>query len=130
MALLDDVAARYVVDERRVYLTGLSMGGYGSWHLAAKHPGRFAAVVPICGGGAWHAGFPSKVQVLRETPVWVFHGAKDGTVPLSESEVLVVKLRECGGDVRFTVYLEAGHDSWTDTYSNPELYEWLLAQRK
>ncbi len=130
LALLDDVAARYAVDERRVYLTGLSMGGYGSWHLGAKHPERFAAVAPICGGGSWHAGFPAKVQALKGTPVWVFHGAKDPTVPLRESQVLVDKLTECGGNVRFTVYPEAGHDSWTAAYNDPALYEWLLEQHK
>jgi predicted peptidase len=127
-ALLDHIAGTYRVDRTRVYLTGLSMGGYGSWHLATEHPERFAAVVPICGGGPKFYGFPQRVTMLKNTPVWVFHGAKDTHVPLAESERLVKLLQECGGNVRFTVYPECGHDSWTDTYNNPELYTWLLQQ--
>lgn len=127
--LLDELEAQYRVDKRRIYLTGLSMGGYGSWHLAAHNPTRFAAVVPICGGGLRFFGFPERVRVLKDVPIWVFHGAKDEVVPLKESEILVEELRKVGGNVRFTVYPEADHDSWTETYANPELYEWLLAQR-
>jgi len=129
LALIDHVASTERVDTTRIYLTGLSMGGYGAWHLAAENPQRFAAVVPICGGGVWAYGFPQRVQALKNTPVWAFHGAKDPTVPLRESEVLVETLKACGGNVRFTVYPDAGHDAWTETYNNPELYTWLLAQR-
>ena len=79
--LLDELEAEYRVDTRRIYLTGLSMGGYGSWHLAADNPTRFAAVVPICGGGHKFFGFPQRVRVLKDVPIWVFHGAKDEVVP-------------------------------------------------
>lgn len=120
-AFLDEVVSRHAVDTERVYLTGLSMGGYGAWRLATAYPGRFAAVAPICGGGD-----PEKVGVLRDVPVWVFHGAQDLAVPLSESEKMVDALEACGGNVRFTVYPDAEHDSWTRTYDNPELYEWFL----
>jgi len=126
LALLDDVVARCAVDIDHVYLTGLSMGGYGTWYLATLHPDRFAAIAPICGGGDWFFGFPERVCLIRHLPVWAFHGAKDPVVPLEESARLVQALEECGGDVRFTVYPEAGHDSWTQTYDNPELYEWFL----
>jgi len=126
--LLDELESQYRVDRNRIYLTGLSMGGYGSWHLAVESPGRFAAVVPICGAGLPFFGFPARVQALRDVPIWVFHGAKDEVVPLRESEILVEELRKVGGNVRFTVYPDAGHDSWTETYANPELYEWLLEQ--
>ncbi|QHT61161.1 prolyl oligopeptidase family serine peptidase [Paenibacillus lycopersici] len=119
--LLDEIVKSYNVDTSRVYLTGLSMGGYGAWQLAAVQPGRFAAIVPICGGGN-----PERVEPLKETPVWVFHGAKDDVVPLSESEKMVDALQAIGGNVKLTVYPEADHDSWTETYENPELYEWLL----
>jgi len=129
-ALLDETMARYRVDRTRVYLTGISMGGFGSWHLGVEHPDRFAAIVPICGGGLWPFGFPERVRVLKDTPVWVFHGAKDPLVALDESERLVKVLKECGGNVQFTVYPEADHDSWTETYNNPLLYEWLLQQHK
>ena len=125
MALLDDVTDRYNVDIERVYLTGLSMGGYGTWALAGQYPERFAAIVPICGQGD-----VSDADALKDTPMWVFHGAKDTTVPLSNSEEMVAAVREAGGNVKFTIYPEAGHDSWTETYNNEQLYEWLLKQKK
>lgn len=122
-ALLDEIVSAYSVDTRRIYLTGLSMGGFGAWHLAVAHPDRFSAVAPICGG---FNGSPRAVSILKDVPVWAFHGAKDTTVPLEQQEKIVEVLQECGGDIRFTVYAEAGHDSWTQTYNNPELYEWFL----
>jgi predicted peptidase len=128
--LLNQLTASYPVDSQRIYLTGLSMGGYGTWHLGSLWPGRFAALAPICGGGYWFHGFPERVCALCEVPVWAFHGAKDDIVPLAESERLVESLRGCGGNVRLTVYPDAAHDSWTATYRNPELYTWLSAQRR
>lgn len=120
-ALLDELIKAYAVDTERIYLTGLSMGGYGTWHLATAYPQRFAAIAPICGGGA-----PEKVSVLKDVPAWVFHGAKDTVVSPEESDKMVKALKAHGGEVKFTVYPEAGHDSWTETYDNPELYEWFL----
>lgn len=128
--LVDDVQARYHVDPDRVYLTGLSMGGYGTWHLAVEYPDRFAAIAPICGGSLWAYGLPERVPAISHVPAWVFHGAQDDVVPLEASEVLVNTLKAGGGEVRFTVYPEAKHDSWTETYDNPELYTWFLAQRR
>jgi predicted peptidase len=124
--LLDEIGSSLAVDARRIYLTGMSMGGYGTWHLAAAQPRRFAAIAPICGGGLWYEGFPDRVCVLKHVPVWAFHGAKDHAVPLEESEKMVRTLRACGGQVRLTVYPDAEHDSWTQTYDNPELYRWFL----
>jgi len=124
-ALLDDVVAKYAIDADRIYLTGLSMGGYGAWALAMAYPKRFAAIVPICGGGD-----PKNVSVLKDVPVWVFHGAKDNVVSPEESKKMVNALKEAGGNVQFTLYPEADHDSWTVTYDNPELYQWLLKQSK
>lgn len=129
-ALLDELAQTYAVDLERVYLTGLSLGGNGSWHLAAAYPERFAAVVPICGWGEWWGGFPEQACVLKQVPIWAFHGAQDTVVPLAGSQQLVEALRTCGGNVRFTIYPDAGHDSWTETYANPELYTWLLGHRR
>lgn len=126
LALLERLTRDYAVDPKRIYLTGLSMGGYGTWHLAAEHPDRFAAIAPVCGGAMPFLGFPQKVCALKDVPVWCFHGAMDETVPIVESARLVHTLRKCGGNVRFTIYPEAGHDSWTETYSNPELYRWFL----
>jgi predicted peptidase len=123
--LLDHVLAQHAVDRDRVYLTGLSMGGYGAWALAIAHPERFAALAPVCGGGD-----PSQVCALKDVPVWAFHGARDPVVPVRASQEMVDALRACGGDARLTVYPEAGHDSWTQTYDDPRLYEWFLARRR
>jgi predicted peptidase len=120
-ALLDEIVANYAVDEHRIYLTGLSMGGYGTWSLATRYPELFAAIAPICGGGL--AEFALQ---LKDVPVWAFHGAEDDVVKLEVGQQIVDALRACGGNVRFTVYPGVGHDSWTQTYDNPELYEWFL----
>jgi predicted peptidase len=133
-ALLDDVIAKYRADTNRLYLTGLSMGGYGTWALAAEHPERFAAIAPICGGGdtipILLAGTKKKAA-LKSLGVWAFHGAKDPVVKLEESEKMVNAFKQIGGpDVRLTVYPDAGHDSWTETYDDPKLYEWFLGHKR
>jgi predicted peptidase len=120
-ALLDETVASYAVDTARIYLTGLSMGGYGTWSLATRYPGLFAAIAPICGGG-----LPDLASALKDIPVWAFHGAEDDVVKLEVGQRIVDALRACGGNVRFTVYPGVGHDSWTQTYDNPELYQWFL----
>ena len=125
LALLDDIEQHYDMDPERLYVTGLSMGGFGTWAVAIAAPNRFAAIAPICGGGD-----PSRVGVLRHLPVWAFHGARDPLVPLQRTVEMVEALRQCGGNVRFTVYPEAGHDAWTATYANPELYAWFLAHTR
>jgi predicted peptidase len=124
-ALLDDVIRKYRVDKHRIYLTGLSMGGYGTWSLAAAHPERFAAIVPICGGGN-----PADARRLAALPIWVFHGAKDPTVPVQRSREMVEAIKAVGGNVKYTEYPEAQHDCWTETYDNAELYQWLLAHKR
>jgi predicted peptidase len=123
--ILDEVIAKHRVDEDRVYLTGLSMGGYGTWELATRFPQRFAAIAPICGGG-----LPRFAPRLKGVGVWVFHGAKDGVVKQDESDEMVAALRAANVPVEYTIYPEAGHDSWTETYNNPKLYEWLLQHRR
>jgi predicted peptidase len=125
MALLDDVAKTYRVDAHRIYLTGLSMGGFGTWSLAAAHPEKFAAIVPVCGGGK-----TSDASKLATLPIWAFHGAKDPTVPVKNSREMVAALKAVGGNVKYTEYPEAQHDCWTETYNNPELYKWLLDQKR
>jgi predicted peptidase len=130
LPLLDKVISKHKVDTNRVYLTGLSMGGYGTWSLGTRYPERFAAIAPICGGGERIdilLASRTKSAALKTLGVWAFHGAKDSTVPLSESERMVEALKKAGGtDVQLTVYPEAQHDSWTEAYNDPELYEWLL----
>ena len=123
--LLDDIVSRYDVDTDRIYLTGLSMGGYGTWALAVAYPDRFAAIAPICGGGNW-----LMADRLINVPIWAFHGAKDRGVPLEESQEMVNAVNAKGGSAKLTVYPDAGHDSWTATYNNQELYDWFLKHRK
>jgi len=125
VALLDEIQSKYAVDTDRVYLTGLSMGGFGTWSLACRHPQRFAAVAPICGGGQWFLA-----NRLRDVPVWAFHGARDRVVPLDQSKSMVEAVKRAGGDAKLTVYPESQHDSWTATYDNPKLYEWFLSHRR
>lgn len=134
LALLDEVLRTSPADPARVYVSGLSMGGYGTWSLLVRAPGRFAAAVPICGGGQTIellvAG-PAQREALKTLGVWVFHGEKDPTVPVAESERMVAALRRAGHPgVRLTVYPEAKHDSWTATYADPGLYAWLLQHRR
>ncbi len=123
--LLQKIVKNYRVDKTRIYVTGLSMGGYGTWSLAARRPDLFAAAVPICGGGD-----PATVNILKNLPIWVFHGGLDEVVLPEESEKMVRALEKAGGKVRYTLYPEAYHDSWTETYDNPALYDWLLSNRK
>ncbi len=130
LALIDETIAHQRVDLRRVYLTGLSMGGFATWDLGLGHPERFAAIAPVCGGGSFAPAFMSNTHRradLRSLGVWAFHGAKDDAVPVAESERMIARLKEYKvRDVQLTVYPEAQHDSWTETYANPELYAWLL----
>jgi predicted peptidase len=131
LGLLEDVTRKYRVDTNRIYLTGLSMGGYGTWALGLAHPNRFAAIAPICGGGETIPillANTAKKEHLKRLPVWAFHGAKDPVVKLEESEKMVEALKRIGSqNVELTVYPEATHDSWTETYNNPKLYDWFLS---
>jgi predicted peptidase len=124
--LVDHVVGALNVDRNRVYVTGLSMGGYGTWSLVAAYPDRFAAALPICGGGE-----PDKMaRALSHVPIWAFHGAKDTTVPLEKSQQMVDAVKRAGGDVKLTVYPKVGHDSWKPAYDDPKVYEWLLSHQK
>jgi predicted peptidase len=127
--LLDHVIAKYAVDTNRIYLTGLSMGGFGTWALGIAQPQRFAAIAPICGGGEKIRillADGKRKEALKNLPVWAFHGAEDPTVLLEESERMVATLKKIGcREVKLTVYPKAQHDSWTETYNDPELYDWF-----
>ncbi|MHC4501493.1 MAG: carboxylesterase family protein [Planctomycetota bacterium] len=123
--LLDYIEHRYRVDTERVYLTGISMGGSDTWSLACAYPERFAAIAPVCG-----LTRPSWACRLKNVPIWAFHGARDEVIPLRESEEMVQAVKACGGDAKLTVYPDAGHNAWTPTYKNKELYDWFLAHRK
>jgi predicted peptidase len=123
--LLDDVVCRYKIDEERIYLTGISMGGYGTWDSAIEQPWRFAAIAPICGGGN-----PGMAPRIKDLPVWVFHGALDNVIPITESITMVEALKKVKGNVRLTVYPDAGHDSWSQTYDSDEIYKWFLSHSR
>ena len=134
IALLDDVVKKYRVDKTRVYLTGLSMGGYGTWSLGLTYPERFAAIAPVCGGGDRIASLlpdSKKLDALKSLPVWAFHGAKDPVVKVEESERMVAALRKLGcKEVELTIYPEAQHDSWTETYGARKLFDWFLEHQR
>lgn len=136
LQLLDRIQNTYAVDPNRVYLTGLSMGSYGSWRLGLGHPERFAALAPICGGanmievilGSWDK---ERCKEMLKLPIWAFHGAKDDVVPPIESERVINSLKKIGHkNIKLTVYPEAKHDSWKLTYADPEFYAWLLKQSR
>lgn len=126
--LVDAAVANLPVDPTRVYLTGLSMGARGGWLLALEKPERFAALALVC-GRIPTPGFLEQVPVLKEKPIWLFHGAQDPVVPVENSEQIVATLNAAGGNPKLTIYPDADHDSWTAAYNTPELYSWLLAQR-
>ena len=147
LAALAAATKEFKGDAKRTYLTGLSMGGYGSWDMAAKYPGKFAAVVPICGGIVLPAhlkqirpdlaatsypddpkSYEEVAKKIGKTPVWIFHGGADDTVPPEGSRKLEAALKAAGGDVRYTEYPGIGHNSWDKAYAEPELTTWLFAQ--
>lgn len=125
IGLLDEVLRQLPVDEDRIYLTGLSMGGFSAWAWATQEPGRFAAIAPIAAG--WSTEDACKVKGV---PIWAFHGAKDAVVPVGPHQEMIDAVNACGGDAKMTVYPDADHDSWTAAYANPELYEWFLQHRQ
>jgi predicted peptidase len=124
-ALIDELIVQLPVDADRIYLTGLSLGGFGTWSIAAARPERFAAIAPICG-----AGEPATACRLKSVPVWAFHGEEDAVVALQDDQAMVDAARSCGADVKFTIYPGVGHDSWTRTYADPALYAWFLQHRR
>jgi predicted peptidase len=124
IALLDHLEKTLAVDPDKIYLTGLSMGGFGSWRLAADHPERFAAVAPVCG-----AGNPADGEKLKSLPIWAFHGTEDKAVPFTRSVEMVEAIKQSGGTkVWFTSLEHISHNSWEAAYATPELYEWFAKQ--
>lgn len=125
LAFISGIAEELGADEDKIWLTGLSMGGYGAWALGELSPHTFAAIAPICGEGmVWAA------SELKDTPVWAFHGSADPVVPVNGTMSMVKAINAAGGSAKMTIYDGVGHDSWTRTYENPELYAWLEAQKR
>jgi predicted peptidase len=147
IATLEAATREFEGDTQRTYLTGISMGGYGTWYLAQRYPGRFAALIVICGGirppaGALKAS-PNLAQLIPpdqpesyakaaakvgNVPVWIFHGANDDIVPVTESQRMYAAMRQVGTDVHYTEYPSVGHASWEKTYDEPKLLAWLFSQ--
>ncbi len=123
-ALIDDLATRYDVDTDRLYIMGLSMGGYGSWDAICRWPGRFAAAAPICGGGD-----PEMAGRIVDTPVWAFHGDADPVVAVDLSRTMVQAIRDAGGEPKYTEYPGVGHGSWIPAFAEPDLLPWITSIR-
>ena len=123
IAILEDVGRVYAVDAHRVYLTGISMGGSGTWSHAAEHPTRWAAIVPICGVGA-----PAKAAALKDIPCWCFHGEKDSNVSAEHSRAMIAALRSAGGNPRYDELPGVGHNCWDAAYAREDLFAWLKQQ--
>jgi predicted peptidase len=121
LAILDTVAKDYKVDKKHVYLTGLSMGGFGTWALAAAYPERWAAIAPICGGGDLKTA-----AKIKDLPCWCFHGDADKTVSVEQSRKMIKALKDAGGEPKYTEYEGVDHNSWDRAYATAELYEWFL----
>ncbi|HEY0321226.1 MAG TPA: dienelactone hydrolase family protein [Pyrinomonadaceae bacterium] len=131
MATLKQTVAEFKADTGRLYMIGVSMGGYGAWNMAAEHQRTFAAFVTICGGSPLRTGdrFKSIARRVGQTPVWVFHGADDRIVPVSESRQMVAALKDVKGNVRYSEYEGVGHNVWLNAMKEPELLPWLLSKR-
>jgi predicted peptidase len=125
LAILDEVIRDFRGDRKRVYLTGISMGGEGTWSLAAAHPGRWAAIVPVCGGGD-----PRTAGRIKGIPCWCFHGDADEVISVEESRTMIRALKRAGGQPLYHEYPGVGHNCWDRTYATPDLYEWLLLQKR
>lgn len=126
-ALVDDLVKTHRVDSHRIYLTGISMGGFGTWDTALAYPDTFAAIVPICGGAG--VGFVMADRI-KDLPCWIFHGDNDGAVPVDFSLKMHGALKKAGSDAKLTIYPGVGHDSWTQSYDNSDLWTWMFAQSK
>ena len=126
--LLDDIQENYAVDPQRIYLTGISMGGFGAWNYALNYPQRFAAVVPIAGGYRYNSQeAPANICDLASMGVWAFHGDQDTNVAPFQTEVMYAALKTCGGDARMTIYPGVGHWAWREAYQDEQLWDWLLS---
>ena len=125
VAAIQAVSSREAVDPARIYLTGLSMGGYGTWDLAARQPERFAALLPICGGGD-----EATAPRLAGMPIWCFHGDADTVVPVERSRTMIAAVRAAGGSPKYSELPGVGHDSWTPAYRDPAVLDWLFRQQR
>jgi predicted peptidase len=125
LELIADMQKEFSIDANRIYVTGLSMGGYATWDAIQREPKLFAAAAPICGGGDVEGA-----KTMKDVPIWAFHGDQDGAVKPQRSRDMIAALKAVGGDPKYTEYPNTGHDSWSATYRDPKFYEWMFAQKK
>jgi predicted peptidase len=125
LKLIERLASEYRIDKSRIYLTGVSMGGFGTWSLLANHPEIFAAAVPVCGGGN-----PQSASKIKHVPLWAFHGAKDDIVKPENSRKMIKALHDAGANPGYTEYPDIEHDSWVQAYQEPHLLPWLFKQKR
>lgn len=124
--LLDSIVENNRIDKKRIYITGLSRGGGAAWEMAVQYPEKFAAMAVVCG----MTPVPYASWINKSMPIWVFHGEEDKSIPISESETMVARLKEMGYNIKFTRYPEVGHNSWVKAYSTEELYTWFMQQER
>ena len=130
LAMLDATMKEYKVDAKRQYLTGLSMGGFGTWNIAAAHPDRWAAIAPICGGAGNAEAAAGVAAKIKDIPCWNFHGDADPTVKVELSQTIIAALKKAGGKPKYTEYPKVGHNSWDKAYAEAELFPWMFEQKK
>jgi predicted peptidase len=125
LELIESAMKDLAVDPKRIYITGLSMGGYGVWDLLARRSELFAAATPVCGGAD-----EATAEKIKRIPVWAFHGAKDTAVKPVRSQRMIAALQKAGGKPKYTEYPDVGHNSWDNAYKDPKFYQWLFDQHK
>jgi predicted peptidase len=123
--LIEAIAKEFSIDKKRIYITGLSMGGFGTWDLVARYPDLFAAAVPVCGGAD-----EATAEKIKNLPIWAFHGGKDGVVKTVRSRNIIAALEKAGGKPKYVEYPNIGHDAWNPAYKDAEMFKWLFAQTK
>jgi len=123
--LIGEIIKKHPIDTNRIYISGVSMGGYGTWDIISRYPQKFAAAIPICGGGD-----TSKAKLLKDIPIWAFHGSSDKVVSVENTRNMIKAIKIAGGNPKYTEYAKVGHDSWVKTYKEGNLLEWLFKQKK
>ncbi|GIW79831.1 MAG: hypothetical protein KatS3mg105_1638 [Gemmatales bacterium] len=125
LQLVEQIQKKYSIDDKRLYITGLSMGGFGTWDVICRYPDKFAAAVPICGGGD-----PRLAEKIKDLPIWAFHGAKDRAVKPERSRLMIEAIKKAGGKPKYTEYPDVGHAAWVPAYRDQKLFEWLFSQKR
>ena len=125
LGIIESLEMEFNIDTQRLYVTGQSNGGYGTWNLITRQPNMFAAAIPVCGGGN-----PRRASTIAKIPIWAFHGTKDTTVPVTESRNMIEAIKKAKGTPRYTEYPSVAHDVWKRVYTDPELPEWLFSQHR